>query len=423
MRGHRVEEMSGTVTTKRVRSQQLSVVLVHNAPTPYRLPLFEDLATDYRLYVWFCAAQEPGRAWATDLSATTFESTISPATRIGRLIVSWSLPLAALRRHADVVVLAEDPANLLTSLAVAALCRYWRIPLVLWTEHVLGSSGGRRRGPAVAVFRATHRLVRRWLLAESVAVISMSGAASTAELESLSSRLPPVFSGGQVMPEKLMPGRLPRATGNGTTILFLGYLRPEKNVEALIRAFIAVSGPDDRLVVVGDGPERHKLQQVAEADGRIVFRGHLSGASRDAQLASADALVLPSTYEPWGLVVNESLYAGVPVLVCRDVGSAELVVDGTNGLLFSWDPAGSSLRMVLRSFLADGELRKRLTAGAERASKETLSDVRLGTRHIAAAVEAASRRAGSAVSLQAGQSGGQAPSRCSSGRRAGRGWH
>jgi 1,2-diacylglycerol 3-alpha-glucosyltransferase len=125
--------------------------------------------------------------------------------------------------------------------------------------------------------------------------------------------------------------------------LYVGRLAPEKNLEVLIRSFAEsrARGSRSSLVLVGDGPLRHRLEnQVQEAglESSVRFAGLKSTAELLPYYAFAHALVLPSRREPWGLVVNEALAAGLPVIVSNRCGCAEdLVAPGINGFVFNAD--------------------------------------------------------------------------------------
>jgi 1,2-diacylglycerol 3-alpha-glucosyltransferase len=125
--------------------------------------------------------------------------------------------------------------------------------------------------------------------------------------------------------------------------LYVGRLSPEKNVAGLIEAYAEYrrGGGRQALVLVGDGPLRAELQALAERTGfgiDIRFEGLRTTAELPRYYAFAGCFVLPSTREPWGLVTNEAMAAGLPVLISRRCGCAEdLVAEGENGLLF--DPA------------------------------------------------------------------------------------
>ncbi len=127
--------------------------------------------------------------------------------------------------------------------------------------------------------------------------------------------------------------------------LYVGRLAAEKNVDGLLKAFASYrrGGGKWTLVLAGDGPERKNLEAICESEGvsnAVHFAGHKSSANLIPCYAFAGAFVLPSTREPWGLVVNEAMASGLPVLVSNRCGCAEnLVVEGVNG--FTFDPMRS----------------------------------------------------------------------------------
>jgi len=155
--------------------------------------------------------------------------------------------------------------------------------------------------------------------------------------------------------------------------LYVGRLSPEKNVDGLIESFAAAACRQD-LVLCGDGPMRAQLERQARELG-IADRVHFTGLKTSRELpryyAFARAFVLPSTREPWGLVVNEAMASGLPVIVSTRCGCAEdLVHNGENG--FAFDPAEpGSLTAALRgaSVMNDREL-----AAMARRSEEIIAE-------------------------------------------------
>lgn len=121
--------------------------------------------------------------------------------------------------------------------------------------------------------------------------------------------------------------------------IYVGRLSEEKNLHALIQAFRQYrrAGGTWSLNVVGDGPERENLVRQAAGEAAIEFYGWASYEEIPALLSQASAFVLPSVYEPWGLVANEAMAAGLPVLISRQCGCyPELCREGSNG--FHFDP-------------------------------------------------------------------------------------
>jgi 1,2-diacylglycerol 3-alpha-glucosyltransferase len=122
--------------------------------------------------------------------------------------------------------------------------------------------------------------------------------------------------------------------------LYVGRLAEEKNVSCLIGAFDAYRrrGGDASLVIVGDGPLAQPLKDLAarsSCPAYIHFAGMKSAAEIAVYYAFARGLVLPSTTEPWGLVVNEAMAAGLPVIVSIRCGCVDdLVEHRVNGFVF-----------------------------------------------------------------------------------------
>jgi glycosyltransferase involved in cell wall biosynthesis len=122
------------------------------------------------------------------------------------------------------------------------------------------------------------------------------------------------------------------ATDDGPVLLYVGRLAAEKNVTLALCAFEAVklNAPSARMVVVGDGPMRRRLQaQFPDA----VFIGVQRGEALARCYASADLFLFPSMSETFGNVTLEALASGLPVVAFDTAAAAEHVDDCDNGLL------------------------------------------------------------------------------------------
>jgi len=164
------------------------------------------------------------------------------------------------------------------------------------------------------------------------------------------------------------PGR-PEALAPGFVVV--ARLAAEKNVAGALagyaryRDLCAESGhPPARLTILGDGPLRAQLTAQAAGLPGVRFAGFVDPPAVARTLVRADALVLPSRREPWGLAVNEAVALGVPVLASTAVGAAEtLVQDGLTGHLQAPDDVHAWARAMHRLTAGPGH-RARLAAGS-----------------------------------------------------------
>ncbi|GAC1628282.1 MAG: hypothetical protein NVS9B13_25920 [Candidatus Acidiferrum sp.] len=112
-------------------------------------------------------------------------------------------------------------------------------------------------------------------------------------------------------------------------VLFCAKLQRWKRPLDLLRAFAKADLPDALLVFAGEGPSRKELEAEAVSHGivdRVRFLGFVNQTQLPAIYTASDLMVLPSTYEPFGLVVNEAMLCGCPVVVSDRVGAARDLV-------------------------------------------------------------------------------------------------
>ncbi len=112
--------------------------------------------------------------------------------------------------------------------------------------------------------------------------------------------------------------------------LYIGRLSKVKNIETMIKVFNGL--PNYHLTIVGDGEEKNYLQSIAQTN--IVFKSAIQNAKLAAEFLAQDIFILASISEPWGLVVEEAFYFGLPVIVSKNCGCVALVENGVNGFVF-----------------------------------------------------------------------------------------
>lgn len=139
-------------------------------------------------------------------------------------------------------------------------------------------------------------------------------------------------------------------------VIFVGQIIYRKGLDLLLEAMYPLFGQYHslKLVLVGSGDLSSQLQAQVRQLGleeRVMFEGVLSPTDIPTRIAKADVLVLPSRWDGWGVVVNEALSVGVPVIVSDRCGAADLVQSGVNGYVFRSEDV-ADLRACLTSFFA-----------------------------------------------------------------------
>ena len=177
-------------------------------------------------------------------------------------------------------------------------------------------------------------------------------------------------------------------------VLFVSKLTAKKRADDLIRAFALIERQfaNARLVIAGSGEQAEELRNLAAdlSPQRLIFVGFHNQSELPGLYAASDVFVLPSAKEPWGLVVNEAMAAGLPVIVSDEVGAAPDLVEGKGtGVVF---PCGdvTALAQALATLIGSLDVRKSLGAAASRLIDEW--DVSVCAKDIGTAVHAVAAR-------------------------------
>ena len=207
----------------------------------------------------------------------------------------------------------------------------------------------------------------KWAARRSARVTAISSY-TAAELKELVDVPVDVIPYGAALPSPAVRAAA-RSPDAPSTVLFVGRLVERKGVAHLIEALARLrQSSRARLVVVGDGPERPRLEALARSRGlgdRVTFRGKISDADLQQAYRDTDVLVLPSVVdargdtEGLGVVLLEAMGYGVPVIASRIGGIVDIVTDGESGLLVTPGDAGA-LASALERVLDDAELARTL---------------------------------------------------------------
>lgn len=293
-------------------------------------------------------------------------------------LLAWTVALGHALTRAGLALAGADPPEVvhahdwLVAHAATTLKHHLRVPLVA-TLHA--TEAGRHQGWLPEPLNRSIHSMEWWLTYEARRVVTCSSA-MRAEVTRLF-ELPPekvdlVPNGVDLAhwrstPEQVAAARA-RWAGDGPLVLCSGRLVHEKGVHDLLAALprLRRRHPGVRLVVAGRGPKEAELRSLARTLrlGRSVeFAGFVPDAELAVLAAAADCAVVPSVYEPFGLVALEAPAAGTPVVVSDVGGLRELVEHGRTGLRFPpGDPA--ALADAVSAVVGDQVLARRLVREA-----------------------------------------------------------
>jgi glycosyltransferase involved in cell wall biosynthesis len=344
----------------------MRVALVTTIISPYRIPVFNALAAydDIDLTVFFLSETEMGRDWKIYSDEIRFRYHVFGEQRKSShkldLRVSLKL-LSALRRGGYEVVVwgGYDHLSVWGGLCLARLSNQMSI---LWSE-------------------STCRDKNRWMLIEFVKSLIVrsfdrylaAGRAPREYLLELGAASAEVYVAPDAVDSDFFSRHSSASRQHASAlkmqhnlpsrvVLFVGRLVPKKGLPVLFEAFRQLKSNDVGLVVVGDGPKRTEYERICQTGGigPVVFAGFQQREQLPFYYGIADIFVLPSLSEPWGLVLNEALSCGLPVIASSIAGAAyDLVLDGINGYRF--EPGNATqLACLLDQLLQDEATRQRM---------------------------------------------------------------
>ncbi|MFK0276346.1 glycosyltransferase family 4 protein [Ensifer sp. NPDC090286] len=247
----------------------------------------------------------------------------------------------------DFVLSFLTRTNVLTLLATSGL----GLPVIV----------SERNNPAVQPFGPIWKWLQLRLYPRAFALVTMTKGA----LDYFS---PDVRRQGRVIPNAIdLPAGWKNRRGNNK-LTAVGRLTRQKGFDMLLEAFarIADQHPDWKLVIWGEGEARTELEAQRDALG-LTDRVEMPGLTQrpGLWLETADAFVLSSRYEGWGIVLLEAMAAGLPVVsFACDWGPTDMIADGEDGILV---PSGDikALADALSDVMGNSALRTRLAANAQ----------------------------------------------------------
>jgi glycosyltransferase involved in cell wall biosynthesis len=330
----------------------LRVLLLNNVPAPYFDPLFEKIGEEsgWDLTVCYVSDWNKDVGWRENFqrNAAAHRTIILDRRHPALREKLGSSPAAAVALAW--VLLRERPDYLICygyTMAPQTIALLWA--MATGTPFALIGDANYFTDTATGMRRLVKGAWLRWLAAHAAALIAIgsanrrfwesygAGGAGAGKIFEAGFAVDNEFFAEECGRRKTEADRLKARLGlSGKTVfLFVGRLVRRKNVDLIIRA--ARSLGDDRIAIViaGSGEERVALEKLAGGDpalaSRIVFAGNVSPDELPLYYALSDALALPASQEPWGLVINEAMASGLAVIAHRHCGAAMDLVEEDNG--------------------------------------------------------------------------------------------
>jgi glycosyltransferase involved in cell wall biosynthesis len=298
--------------------------------THYRKRLYEELARRMEADFFFYA-DERERYWNRKIPLVEqgdFRRVELRRWRIAGEAVMPGLASALSRHRYDAVIKSLNGRLMLPLVHLTSRAR--GVPFVLWTGMWLH--------PQTAFHRLSHPLTDH-VYRSAHAIVAYGEHVKRFVLQTEGVDPAKVYVAGQAVEPERFTALTPERNGHAE-ILFVGQFEERKGLADLLDAFASMPDLPATLRLAGNGSLEPEVRRRAGEDRRIELVGYVPQEHLPEQLARARCLVLPSITtaldrEPWGLVVNEAMHAGVPVIATDAVGAAAggLVQDGRNGLV------------------------------------------------------------------------------------------
>ena len=319
------------------------VVILTEIISPYRIPVFNALAQTpgIDLHVIFLAETD-ATMWQWKVPKEDIQFSYEVLSHWRRRVRGYNLLLnrgvtaALAKAKPDVVVLGGY--SYIAMWRAQIWTRRRNIPVLLWSESNIGDQ---RKG------RRPVEWLKRLFLRSCCGFI-VPGRSAKRYLSSFGIPDRVIFTAPNAVDNDFFStaARAARAQAAETRarlglpksyFLFVGRMVPEKGISVLLQAYERLDGPLRKrvgLVMAGDGPAR--AQSVVAAariwPGKFLFPGFLQREELAVLYGLAEALVFPTFSDPWGLVVNEAMACGLPVIATDVAGATtDLVRDGWNG--------------------------------------------------------------------------------------------
>jgi glycosyltransferase involved in cell wall biosynthesis len=309
-----------------------NIVLITNMPTPYRLPLWDELQKIFNLNVVCISQRENNRKWDVENRAyikflASFHFYINSRDMPLHISVPFNLFYKLIKANPDALIITGyDAIQYWEALLYATLFSKKKI---MWSGSTLLSS------------RSKNNFVNKIkkFFINAFDSYYTYGTKASEYLESFGVSRQSIVTGINTVETTFYKDMTPNTTKNSNEIsfLFVGQLVERKGLKNTIQAFSKLQEKKWTLTIVGSGPDEKELKQLTKTlnlEEKIIFVGYKQKNEVIKYYAKADVFLMPSYLEVWGLVLNEALASGLFCLSSKYAGSTfDLIENGKNGFM------------------------------------------------------------------------------------------
>lgn len=365
----------------------MKVVIVHNIISAYKTRLFNVLAKNLGadLRVIYLGETESQREWSIDTKIIAFAYEVLFRGRVDRVNpfkVVISL-ISRLNAHSpQVIIISGSNYNYLAYLGALIWSKIRRKKIVLVIESYR----------SVKELNFVMKFLKKFVIRRFDGVI-VAGSRHKSYVVNLGIDPKRVFvmNGVGILDHLAWPQDLPKPRSEKEAIcrkmnlpadnfLYVGRFSKEKNLIFLLEAFRRIKQQGNYpwgMILVGDGPQKKELVDFVNRTNiaDVYFPGFRQAPELTIFYELGTVFILPSLVEPWGLVVEEAMLSGLPVLVSRNCGCyPDMINEGVNG--FSFSPRDNQQLFDLMAEFINGKLDPRLMGEAARALIKGVGDNR-----------------------------------------------
>jgi glycosyltransferase involved in cell wall biosynthesis len=323
-----------------LNKRPVKVAVLTNWIPSYRRPVFEALFKDksLKLKLFVSSPLEKSDSLAVNTLPLHYSKglnlpykTYHIDTNVNQfeyLHIPFCLPFDLLFSRPNFIISGEFG---LRSLVAMTIARLRGVPFVLWSEEIAESAKG---------ISNKQRILRNILIPRATACLAW-GAPAVNYLKSFHVPDNKIFYCAQAVDNRYWMDKAATYSKSdlkaklgfqGKVFISVGRLVARKGFDILLQAWSAL--PDrvksnNSLVIVGAGEDEQKLRQLASDNGmhNVYFVGYKTAEELPEYYAAADVFVFPSLVDVWGLVVNEAMACGLPVLASKYAGASQELID------------------------------------------------------------------------------------------------